>query len=88
MLGRVRITTVCLSGPVTRSAVAGASSGVYEEQDENASLAANGQRPVSGDVADKRKRRQPAPRRFVSGLANHFVAIVFLRGATRWGNRL
>ena len=78
MLGRVRTSTVCLSGPVTRSAVACASSGVHDEQDENASLAANSQRSISGVVTDKRKRRQPAPRRYVSGFTNHFIAIVFL----------
>ena len=52
------------AGPITRSAAAAAgTSGDGEEQDENASLTANSQRPVSGNVTDKKKRRQLAPRR-------------------------
>ncbi len=78
MLGAARTRTVCLSGAVTWSAAAGASSCVDDEQDENVSLAANNQRPASGDAADRRKRRQPAPRRFVSSLPNDYAAIVFL----------
>lgn len=57
------------AGPVTRSAAAAAgTSGQGDEQDENASLAANNQRPVSGDAADKKKRRQTAPRRSAHNL--------------------
>ncbi len=55
------------AGPVTRSAAAAVgTSGQGDEQDENASLAANSQRPVSSDAADRKKRRQPAPRRSVA----------------------
>ncbi|CAK0765078.1 hypothetical protein CVIRNUC_003222 [Coccomyxa viridis] len=53
------------SGPVTRSAAAASCELPQDdEQDENASLAANSQHPA--EAADRRKKRQTAPRRYIT----------------------
>ena len=55
------------AGPVTRSAAAASHDLPQDdEQDENASLAANSQHPA--EAADRRKKRQTAPRRSIQTL--------------------